>query len=714
MAPLTPITADGSGGSAYSEFMKSVIIAIMAGQTPADFEGRRVYRTDVSHPQGSRGNTFAVRIRASEDVALDYYVRRDNLYGIGFAPVIGPASAPEVLYYFTGGQGEVSGLDLGISLRSLELEENYQRLESVARHPRWNVTISEQSLADAIRRVNPETPAPSRADAVIVIAEMISEALRFRWITRTVNNAWHAFEAVSQADRRQMVELERNWDTIGGFLQRLNADPLTPPDPRALQPLAIGTETFATVKDIAAVLLIMLWHRAAGGGSRVAVSEKPAAGAGSQLRGIYPILDAAADAPDGTAWFLRSNECLKYDCNTDKILSGPAPLRTAWRGLAKTDFANGVDAASGIPLQEGVWLFRGSQYVHYSPKQQKVIRGPKEIYDGWPGLQDTNFVDYLDAALADPGGANVVYLFRDSEFVRYNLADDTKEGPTAIKDWLTGLTNTPFAQGINAALAVQGNPDRVWLFRADEYMCYDRKNHTIVTRKQVPAGWAPFQAKQFVDRIDAALPHPTLSDQIWFFHDDWYLRYDAANDTITKRPTLLTDGWPGLASVAGFNQWIDAALPMPAQEGQPNQAWFFHGHTYLRYDLDNDTIKVNPTPIEDGWPGLKSVGFDRVDVATAVSGNPHEAWFFKDDQYVRYDLRTDKVLNGGAKPIAEGWPPLGNTGFAYGIDTAIGAGGDDVWFFKGNAYVRYNVDSDVLVVGPKAIVEGWKFIVPAS
>ncbi|MBD0741483.1 hemopexin repeat-containing protein [Streptomyces sp. CBMA152] len=90
-------------------------------------------------------------------------------------------------------------------------------------------------------------------------------------------------------------------------------------------------------------------------------------------------------------------------------------------------------------------------------------------------------------------------------------------------------------------------------------------------------------------------------------------------------------------------------------------------------------------------------GFDG---ATAVPGSPSDLYFFKGNGYVRYNAQTDTV-NGWGKDgkllsLADQWPGLRGTGFENGIDAAVEVPNipDAIYFFKGDSYLRYNVKED--------------------
>ncbi|OKI37111.1 hypothetical protein A6A29_41135 [Streptomyces sp. TSRI0281] len=62
----------------------------------------------------------------------------------------------------------------------------------------------------------------------------------------------------------------------------------------------------------------------------------------------------------------------------------------------------------------------------------------------------------------------------------------------------------------------------------------------------------------------------------------------------------------------------------------------------------------------------------------------------------------------GPGTIASGWPGVGATAFAGGIDAAVLKPGQPVTFlFKGDSYLVYNLDAKRISAGPGKIAAGW-------
>jgi hypothetical protein len=134
-----------------------------------------------------------------------------------------------------------------------------------------------------------------------------------------------------------------------------------------------------------------------------------------------------------------------------------------------------------------------------------------------------------------------------------------------------------------------------------------------------------------------------------------------------------------------FNR-IDAALEGVGQ--YKGKAYFFRGRRYVRYDwkLDREDFgypKANALwNLPDSFQsGINATFNGQEDFAS-------KAYFFKGDKYVRYDWDTN-VVDLTDQSLAEWNLP---DGFLTGIDAALNGQGKfsgKTYFFKGNLYVRY-------------------------
>jgi Hemopexin len=192
------------------------------------------------------------------------------------------------------------------------------------------------------------------------------------------------------------------------------------------------------------------------------------------------------------------------------------------------------------------------------------------------------------------------YFFRRHQFVRYDwLQNKVDDGyPQPLSAWnLPG----PFATGIDAALNGQGPYiGKAYFFRGNQFVRYD---------------WLQ-------NKVDDGYPQPLSA---------WSL--------------------PG-----PFGTTVGDAL-----EGEGPyfvKAYFFRGNQFVRYDwLQNKGDDGYPQPIS-AWnlPGPFATNID-----AALNGQGlyiGKAFFFREDQYVRYDWLQNKVDDGYPKPIVGNWPGI--------------------------------------------------------
>jgi hemopexin len=166
-------------------------------------------------------------------------------------------------------------------------------------------------------------------------------------------------------------------------------------------------------------------------------------------------------------------------------------------------------------------------------------------------------------------------------------------------------------------------------------------------------------------------------------------------------PISVAGNWAGLAE-KGFDR------PTAAVNLEAGKIYLFQGSKYVRYDVHADRVDDGyPLEIADRWPGMGEAGFG-ADLDAAVSWGDGSVFFFKGDQYVRYNLSADKVDAGYPLKIGDQWPGMAAAGFGSGLDAAVKWGDGNVYFFKGDNYVRYDMAADTVPEGyPRAITDFW-------
>ncbi len=181
----------------------------------------------------------------------------------------------------------------------------------------------------------------------------------------------------------------------------------------------------------------------------------------------------------------------------------------------------------------------------------------------------------------------------------------------------------------------------------------------------------------------------------WFFWGSKYLRYnitaDRADSGYPKRIDAQT--WPGLVWTDG----IDAAVNLGN-----GKLYFFKNDQYLRFDIATDRADPGyPKRIDAlNWPGL--IWTDGIDAAVNMGNG--KLCFFKKGQYLRYDIAADRADPGYPKRIdAQTWPGLIWTD---GVEAAVNLGNGKLYFFKNGQYLRYDIAADRADPGyPKRIDE---------
>lgn len=189
-----------------------------------------------------------------------------------------------------------------------------------------------------------------------------------------------------------------------------------------------------------------------------------------------------------------------------------------------------------------------------------------------------------------------------------------------------------------------------------------------------------------------------------------YVRYDAASDSVDPGyPKPIAGNWLGFADI-GFQDGVDAAAVWP-----DGKVYFFKGNQYARYDSRANRIDTGyPLLIGDQWAGFPAAGFDS-GVAAAVNWGNGKAYFFKGNRYLRYDIAGDQVDDGFPMSIADGWPGFHDAGFDSEVNAAVNWGDGKAYFFQADKYLRYDLAADKADDGyPRSIAEGWPSLARAG
>lgn len=186
-----------------------------------------------------------------------------------------------------------------------------------------------------------------------------------------------------------------------------------------------------------------------------------------------------------------------------------------------------------------------------------------------------------------------------------------------------------------------------------------------------------------------------------------YARYDLGDErTDSGYPRPINSAWRGMT----FTDRVDAALNYNFGP-RPGKAYFFRGDEYIRYDLRSQRADSGyPRRISSAWNGISFT--DRVDAAFKYDFGPRrgKAYFFRDDQYIRYDLNRQAADAGYPRPISSAWEGMSFTDrvdavFKYDFGRRRGK----AYFFRGDQYIRYDLAAQRADPGyPRSISSAWR------
>jgi hypothetical protein len=129
--------------------------------------------------------------------------------------------------------------------------------------------------------------------------------------------------------------------------------------------------------------------------------------------------------------------------------------------------------------------------------------------------------------------------------------------------------------------------------------------------------------------------------------------------------------------------------------------FFFKGDEYLRYDLATDMADTAtpsyPRNTAAWWPGLWDAGVD----AVSELGDGRLV-FFNGPDFAQYDIARDAVDPGFPRPIAARWPALGDGGVDAALLVTGNDGGRELQLFQGASVARFTPDSGEALGMPPA------------
>jgi Hemopexin len=318
-------------------------------------------------------------------------------------------------------------------------------------------------------------------------------------------------------------------------------------------------------------------------------------------------IDTAVNWGLNRVYFFAGPNYYRWNVLADRVDPGyPKPIAGNWAGFAGTGFENGVDAA--VNWGNGkIYFFKGGQYLRMDWATSTVDPGyPKSIGQAWSGLSAIGFDTDLDDVINFGNGK--VYLFKGSQYARFDIASNTAETgyPKAIDPAWAGV----FPSGISAAVEwpyAQLGPGgfRVPVNRTG---CQD-----------VPQGAGRKGGEQFDMQLDyAGAPYP-MSESVGEYRQ--YVR-----GSFAVNGTALVHGLPGVnpgdpprtmmptpAAGSAVDNFLEDGLVTP-----PAGANVFYGH---RLDVAGNSDTTDQF-LPDRIAGGQYRGNDFPGISTAA-GNVH-------------------------------------------------------------------------------------------
>lgn len=211
----------------------------------------------------------------------------------------------------------------------------------------------------------------------------------------------------------------------------------------------------------------------------------------------------------------------------------------------------------------------------------------------------------------------------------------------------------------------------------------------------------------FVGNRKAAVMWPT-NNKIYFFNGEQYTRFDIslvqADSGYPLDIAQFWSNWPSSWHVNGDPAnppGVDAAFDMG-----DGKAYFFHGQSYVRYDINADHVDQGPLPIGSNWQHWPTTpNWAKVDAAVRWTNG--KVYLFSGNEYVRLDIASRTVDPGYPTSIAANWPGLSTFGFDHDIDYVIAYPNGSFFFFKGQQYLRFDFGANLVPGSPLPIAGEW-------
>lgn len=213
--------------------------------------------------------------------------------------------------------------------------------------------------------------------------------------------------------------------------------------------------------------------------------------------------------------------------------------------------------------------------------------------------------------------------------------------------WLNHNSVESFLHSPDAVVAWEQG--KIFFFQADQYICFDLNKNCFDWGypKTISQGkWSDFPP-QFAQGIDTGVVWN--NGKAFFFKGDEYIRYDLYQNRVEPGYPQKLDSGNWLGWPEHFHQGIDAAVLW-----NNGKAYFFKGDEYIRYDIYQEMIDPGyPKKIKQSWSGLPQQFTTYINAVIQL--NNQQAYFFHEDEYVKYDILQNCILSTSAQKVNDNW-----------------------------------------------------------
>jgi hypothetical protein len=193
----------------------------------------------------------------------------------------------------------------------------------------------------------------------------------------------------------------------------------------------------------------------------------------------------------------------------------------------------GVDACFAI--NNKFYVFKGSEFIIYSPGEGILEGYPMTINEGFPGIP-LEFQNGIDAAFVNHDDDNrVVYMFRKDKYLRYFVENRKVDGgyPKSIqKNW--GLPQQ-FTYDLDAAFYYKDGI--AYLFKGNKYV-----KHTFGSKvsgfSDIEKNWG---FGVYFNRVSAACRFPFNAEDSYIFSETEYLKHLMGRNVDPPKKIDFTD-----------------------------------------------------------------------------------------------------------------------------------------------------------------------------